>query len=144
MADGLGPLVRIQGALTADKYCNILDTVGFPHIPSCISPQHGCIFQHDHSPVHTAKKVDHLLVQHGVTVPMWPPHYLDLNIIENVWSRTKTSLYRLSLQGRSADGLWPAANKERECDLSFTEALYRSLTARTKAVLNAGGDVTQY
>ncbi|KAH7943020.1 hypothetical protein HPB52_004003 [Rhipicephalus sanguineus] len=54
--DGLGPLVRIQGAFTADKYRNILDTVGLPHITSHITPQHDCIFQHDRSPVHTAKK----------------------------------------------------------------------------------------
>ncbi|KAH7985779.1 hypothetical protein HPB52_025408 [Rhipicephalus sanguineus] len=46
--DGLGPLVRIQGAFTADKYRNIWT----PHI----TPQHDCIFQHDRSPVHTAKR----------------------------------------------------------------------------------------
>lgn len=145
--DGLGPLVRIQGALTADKYSNILDTVGLPHITSHITPQHDCIFQHDRSPVHTAKKVDRLLQQRGVTVLMWPPQSPDLNIIENVWGRMKTSLSRLSLHGKSADDLWAAVNEEWErlkCDSSFTEALYRSLPERMKAVVDAEGDVTRY
>lgn len=145
--DGLGPLVRIQGAFTADKYRNILDTVGLPHITSHITPQHDCIFQHDRSPVHTAKKVDRLLQQRGVTVLMWPPQSPDLNIIENVWGRMKTSLSRLGLHGKSADDLWAAVNEEWErlkCDSSFTEALYRSLPERMKAVVDAEGDVTRY
>ncbi|KAH6946270.1 hypothetical protein HPB50_012603 [Hyalomma asiaticum] len=58
---GLGPLVRIEGALTADKYSDILYTVGLPPITSHITPQHDWIFQHDRSPVHTARKVDRLL-----------------------------------------------------------------------------------
>ncbi|KAH7978859.1 hypothetical protein HPB49_007093 [Dermacentor silvarum] len=136
--DGLGPLVRIQGALTADIYSNILDTVGFPHITSHITPQHDCIFQHDRSPVHTAKKLDRLLQQRGVTVLMDPPQSPDLNVIENVWGRMKTTLSRLSLHGKSVDDLWAAVNEEWErlkCDSSFTEALYRSLPERMKAVV---------
>ncbi|KAH7977742.1 hypothetical protein HPB49_003360 [Dermacentor silvarum] len=140
--DGLGPLVRIQGALTADKCSNILYTVGLPHITSHITPQHDCIFQHDRSPVDTAKKVDRLLQQRGVTVIMWPPQSPDLNIIENVWGRMKTSLSRLGLHGKSADDLWAAVNEEWErlkCDSSFTEAQYRSLPERMKAVIAGGG-----
>ncbi|KAH7953449.1 hypothetical protein HPB49_008720 [Dermacentor silvarum] len=119
--DGLGPLVRIQGALTADKYSNILDTVGLPHITSHITLQHDCIFQHDRSPVHTAKKVARLLQQRGVTV--------------------------LILHEKSADDLWAAVNEKWErlkCDSNFTEALYRSLPERMKAVVDAEGDVTRY
>ncbi|XP_049268775.1 Down syndrome cell adhesion molecule-like protein 1 homolog [Rhipicephalus sanguineus] len=95
---------------------------------------------HDRSPVHTAKKVDRLLQQRGVTVLMWPPQSPDLNIIENVWGRMKTSLSRLGLHGKSADDLWAAVNEEWErlkCDSSFTEALYRSLPERMKAVVDA-------
>ncbi|KAL1473290.1 hypothetical protein MTO96_038772 [Rhipicephalus appendiculatus] len=38
--DGLGPLVRIQAALTADEYSDIMDTVGLPHIAGRMTPQH--------------------------------------------------------------------------------------------------------
>ncbi|KAH7978720.1 hypothetical protein HPB49_006545 [Dermacentor silvarum] len=62
-------------------------------------------------------------------------------------TRMKTSLSRLSLHGKSADDLWAAGNEEWErlkCDSSFTEALYRSLPERMKAVIDAEGDVTLY
>ncbi|KAL1474730.1 hypothetical protein MTO96_037774 [Rhipicephalus appendiculatus] len=72
--------------------------------PVHMTPQHHCIFQHDHSPVHTAKKVDRLLQQRGVTVLMWLSQSADLNVIENVWGRMKSSLSRLRLHGKSADG----------------------------------------
>ncbi|KAL1473296.1 hypothetical protein MTO96_038778 [Rhipicephalus appendiculatus] len=67
--DGLGPLVRIHGALTADKYSNILDTVGLTHITSRMTPQH------DYFPARPlagspCQKVNRQPQQRGVTVPM--------------------------------------------------------------------------
>lgn len=97
--------------------------------------------------MHTTKKVDRLLAQRAVAVLMWPPQSPDLNIIENVWGRMKTSLPRLNSHGKSADGLWAVVNEEWErlkCDSSFTEALYRSLPDRMKAVVDGQGDVTRY
>ncbi|KAL1429768.1 hypothetical protein MTO96_015798 [Rhipicephalus appendiculatus] len=67
--------------------------------------------------------------------------------LENVWGRMKTSICRRSFHGSSADGLWAAVNEEWErlkCDSSFTEALYRSLRDRMKAIVDAQGDVTRY
>ncbi|KAL1466052.1 hypothetical protein MTO96_042972 [Rhipicephalus appendiculatus] len=112
--DGLRPLVRIEWAITAEKCSSILDTVGLPPITSRMTPEHDCIFQQDRSPVHTAIKVDRVLKQRGVTVPMWPRQSCDLNIIENVWGRMKPSLSRLCLHGKSADDFWDFLNEEWE------------------------------
>ncbi|KAH7979575.1 hypothetical protein HPB49_009954 [Dermacentor silvarum] len=59
-----------------------------------------------------------------------------------VWRPDRTRLH-----GKFADDLWAAVNEEWErlkCDSSFTEALYRSLPERMKAVVDAEGDVSRY
>ncbi|KAH7977305.1 hypothetical protein HPB49_000498 [Dermacentor silvarum] len=128
-----GPLTIGAEWSSATSALNIHDQMGSEG--SCLASRQN---SHIRSPVHTAKKVDGLLQQRGVTVLMWPPQSPDLNIIEDVWGRMKTSLSRLCLYGKSADDLWAAVNEEWErlkCDSSFTEALYRSLPERMKAVV---------
>ncbi|KAH6920626.1 hypothetical protein HPB50_028386 [Hyalomma asiaticum] len=53
--DGLGPLVRIDGKFTANKYSKILTTVAHRELAKVHLPGAGPVFQHDRSPVHTSK-----------------------------------------------------------------------------------------
>ncbi|KAH9364405.1 hypothetical protein HPB48_009687 [Haemaphysalis longicornis] len=61
--EGLGPLVQIQGKLTAKEYCQILQNVSFPFLNGDQLPGKHYVFQQDRAPVHTAKKVQALLQQ---------------------------------------------------------------------------------
>ncbi|KAH7963495.1 hypothetical protein HPB52_021262 [Rhipicephalus sanguineus] len=66
--DGLGPLVRIDGKFTANKYCEILTTVAHRELAKVHFSGAGPVFQHDRSPVHTSKKVEALLRQLNIAV----------------------------------------------------------------------------
>lgn len=90
--EGLGPLVRLSPSFTADAYCEILD---YHLVPYALDGpfKDGCyFFQHDRSPVHTARAVQNLLQERAVCVLDWPPKGADLNPIENVWGAMKESL----------------------------------------------------
>lgn len=146
-SEGLGPLFRIQGKLTADKYCDLLENVALPHLTSGIFPDDDFIFQQDRSPIHTSKKAKKLLQNHGVTVLEWPPQSPDMNIIENVWGVIKVALARRSMHGASAEMLWKAVEDEWnrvKMDATLTEALYESLPRRMRDVLDVNGDFTRY
>ncbi|KAH9378201.1 hypothetical protein HPB48_022655 [Haemaphysalis longicornis] len=79
---GLGPLHRVQGALTAAKYCHI--------------PGHDFLFQQDLAPVHTARSVQAHLYQTGIEKLAWVPKEADLNIIENLWAAVLAEWQRLA------------------------------------------------
>ncbi|KAH7981670.1 hypothetical protein HPB52_000675 [Rhipicephalus sanguineus] len=59
--DGLGALHRIGGNLTAEKYANIVEYVLIPYALDGSFPDVDYYYQHDLSPVHTAKRVKRLL-----------------------------------------------------------------------------------
>lgn len=52
---GLGPVVRINGSLTAAAYADILEQVLIPFILDGPFPDGCFIFQHDRSPIHTSR-----------------------------------------------------------------------------------------
>lgn len=145
--DGLGPLIRLQGKFTAERYGAIIDDVLIPYVLDGPFPEGDYTFQHDRSPIHTARVVRELLEERGVTVMEWPPQSPDLNIIENVWGFMKMSLARHPLHGLSEDRLWSAIVSEWDAlrvNTSLIESLYASLPSRMSAVITAAGDMTRY
>jgi transposase len=53
----LGKLQFLENTVNADEYISILETSLFPSIENIMAPNEDFIFQHDHAPAHTAKKV---------------------------------------------------------------------------------------
>ncbi|KAL3189757.1 hypothetical protein MRX96_020787 [Rhipicephalus microplus] len=145
--DGLGPLVRIDGKFTANKYCEILTTVAHRELAKVHFSGAGPVFQHDRSPVHTSKKVEALLRQLNIAVLEWPPQSPDFNIIENIWGQMKAALASKPLHGMSRDSLWRAVHAEWErlnLDATLMDSLYSSLPRRMAAAIASGGDATRY
>ncbi|KAH6925273.1 hypothetical protein HPB50_003176 [Hyalomma asiaticum] len=128
--DGLGPLVRIDGKFTANKYCEILTTVAHRELAKMHFSGAGPVFQHDRLPVHTSKKVEALPRQLNIAVLEWPPQSPDFNIIENIWGQMKVALASKPLHGMSKDSLWRAVHAEWEplkLDATLVDSLYSSL-----------------
>lgn len=146
-AQGLGPLVRIEGRFTADAYCGLLDDVLLPYLVGGPFPENDFILQHDNSPIHKSKKVAAYLERRDVAVLEWPPQSPDLNIIENVWGNMKLALAHRQLRAVSADVLWAIVQEEWErirADTNICRSLYSSLPNRINAVIGAGGEPTRY
>lgn len=145
---GLGPLHRVTGRMTAAAYADIIQTVFVPYVLDGPFPDGLYHFQQDGAPVHTAKVVQDLFESLGITTLTWPARSPDLNIIENVWGLMKTNLSKQpGLSTSDSDELWIAIEREWErirTDLSFVDALYDSLPGRIQSVRLARGAQTRY
>ncbi|KAH7974094.1 hypothetical protein HPB49_009808 [Dermacentor silvarum] len=67
-AEGLGPIVRIQGCFNARSYCSILDDLLLPYLVWGPFPGNDFILQHDNSTIHKAKKVGAYLDDRDVAI----------------------------------------------------------------------------
>uniref|UniRef100_A0A131XWY2 Putative transposable element n=2 Tax=Ixodes ricinus TaxID=34613 RepID=A0A131XWY2_IXORI len=145
--EGLGPLFRIDGSLTSDRYCTLLDHVMLPYALDGPFPDGDFVFQHDLSPVHTSRQVRALLEERCVAELPWPSKGADLNIIEHVWGRIRAVMTRRFLHRATTDELWSAVCGEWERlrgEPGFVIALYDSLPDRVRAVVTGNGEMTRY
>ncbi|KAH9373220.1 hypothetical protein HPB48_004965 [Haemaphysalis longicornis] len=97
------------------------------------------------APVHTARSVQAHLEQTGIEQLTWGPKGAGLNIIENVWGRTKVALNRTPMPSATEDELWAAVLAEWQrlaSDTSLVTALYESLPSRMSAVVEVNDDMT--
>ncbi|KAH7984583.1 hypothetical protein HPB52_022857 [Rhipicephalus sanguineus] len=144
---GLGPLVLIDGKWTASKYALIIEQEWVPYVLDGPFKDGCCIFQHDRSPIYTARSVKSLLEDLAVRTLEWPPVGVDLNPIENVWGLIKRQLAARNLGSATKDTLWMAVREEWEALRARPEivaALYESMPRRVAQVIAADGHLTKY
>jgi transposase len=96
---GVGPLVRVNGNLTANRYLEILNEV----IPQ-IQRNHNFVWMHDNAPAHRARIVQQYFAEHRIRLLPWPPYSPDLNPIENVWGYITQNVSRSHVS--TPDQLW--------------------------------------
>lgn len=140
-------MIRIEGHLTAERYCSIISDDLLPYARQGPFPNNDFIFQQDLSPIHTSRRVKLLFEQESVEVMEWVPKSPDFNIIENVWGNMKVQLSRRPLHRANGDELWQAVKEEWERlqqDNSFSAALYASLPDRMAAAIHVRGSATRY
>ena len=90
-------LIPLYGDPNADKKGITKEVIYdlYQRILPTLLANEDAIFQHDNAPTHTARIVQALLVQMGITVMEWPPYSPDLNPIENLWALLKADILKI-------------------------------------------------
>ncbi|MBW0465448.1 hypothetical protein O181_005163 [Austropuccinia psidii MF-1] len=56
---------------------------------------HKLIIMEDNTPIHTENLSNQLFEEHCINKMIWPAHSPDLNPIENIWKKMKSSIFKL-------------------------------------------------
>ena len=80
---GLGPLVRLDGRITAKDYIAVLRNHLIPYI-NTLEDKENTIFQEDNAPIHTARVVKSWKEENNVVTLPWPAQSPDMNPIEHL------------------------------------------------------------
>jgi hypothetical protein len=151
-----GPLVRIDGTLTAEKYRNIMEQDMLPAARANMLP--GWEFQQDNDPKHTSKllmgnmrklpdgrkmRLPGWFSLNGVRVMKWPAYSPDINPIEHMWSMVKRKLSGRRFHTRNE--LWLAVQQAwNAIEPEKVSKLVDSMPSRIRAVILARGGQTKY
>ena len=152
---GVGPLVRVKGAMNGKWYHDtILTKHAIPHIETLIRNQHKkapkrdrvWYFQHDNAPPHrTADNKRYLNSKMAEWQPklktlMWPSNSPDLNPLENIWSYIKQQLNAYEERPSNLDELWKRIQTIWEnIPLKQLQTLAHSMPKRVREVIDNEG-----
>ena len=88
-------LRKVDGNINAVKYRDILDNHLWPVLARHFADK-PYRFQDDNAPVHRARIIEEFKRDNDIHGMKWSAQFPDLNIIENLWLRIKTSLHKYS------------------------------------------------
>jgi len=144
-AAGLGPLVRVNEKINAEKYCQILQEHLLPYMDE-LGGQQTCIFQQDNAPSHKAKSTMEWFARSSVDLLDHPACSPDLNPIERIWDILERSLRSSGRIPSNNDELFEILqscwNDLRATDCAFN--LVSSMPIRLQAVAEAKGGHTKF
>jgi len=138
---GVGPLVRYEETMKAQKYVDTLNTYllqEYPMLENSKMEEEGqddqlptFSFVHDNCTPHTAKIVKNWRDENQVNFLKWPSNSPDLNIIENVWAYLQDKLYEVRAELTCPDDTWEKTLEIwRSIPLTYIQDLYQDLPLR--------------
>uniref|UniRef100_A0A3B3RT27 Tc1-like transposase DDE domain-containing protein n=1 Tax=Paramormyrops kingsleyae TaxID=1676925 RepID=A0A3B3RT27_9TELE len=140
----LGPLLVLDGQVTAKDYLTILEDHVHPMIQT-FYPEGGAVYQDDNVPIHTARLVTEWFDEHESEVEhlSWPAQSPDMNIIEPLWDILEERVRKRFPPPASRSDLATVLQEEwLKISLATVQDLYLSFPRRIDAVLHAKGGPT--
>jgi transposase len=145
MWEGVGNLVKIDGKMDADLYCQILEDDFLGSLDWWGKSPKDVIFQQDNDPKHRSKKAQKWFEDNGVEVLPWPAQSADLAPIEHLWGHLKNRLKEYDQPPSGVLELWERVEKEWEnIKPEVCQRLIESMPRRIAAVIRAKGGYTKY
>jgi hypothetical protein len=145
MWEGVGNLVKIDGKMDADLYCQILEDDFLGSLDWWGKSPEDVIFQQDNDPKHRSKKAKKWFEDNGVEVLPWPAQSADLAPIEHLWGHLKNRLKEYDQPASGVLELWERVEKEWEnIKPEVCQRLIESMPRRVAAVIRDKGGYTKY
>lgn len=140
-AQGVGPLVEINGNMNAAIYKDILERNLLAYAEETM-PQ-DWIFQQDNDPKHTSKLLKQWFSASNVRVLSWPSQSPDLNPIEHLWEKLDRQVRKHTYSNKVT--LFKSLKEEwGKIPPACINRLIESMPHRCAAVIAAKGMATKY
>jgi transposase len=140
----LGPLVRLEGRITAKIYIEMLQKNLVPFIKS-LENSNNYIFQEDNAPIHTAKIAKKWKENNNIPSLPWPAQSPDLNPIENLWHELERKVRSHNPLPKNKENLWQILQEEWfKLEKDKYNNLINSMSNRVAAVIENKGYPTKY
>lgn len=140
-AQGVGPLVEINGNMNAAIYKDILEKNLLTYAEETM-PQNW-IFQQDNDPKHTSKLLKQWFSASNIRVLRWPSQSPDLNPIEHLWEMLDRQVRKHTYSNKAA--LFKSLKEEWDkIPPACINRLIESMPHRCTAVIAAKGMATKY
>jgi len=141
---GLGPLVRLDGKITAKEYITVLQNHLIPYM-NTLENKENVKFQEDNAPIHTARIAKKWKDENNVISLPWPAQSPDMNPIEHLWDELERRIRSCKPLPKSKEDLWQMLQKEwYNIDASVYQNLVDSMPRRIAAVMQSKGNPTKY
>jgi len=141
---GLGPLIKLEGRVTAAKYVDVLKNNLLPFLDD-LGDQENYLFQEDNAPIHTARVVRSWKVENDINSLPWPAQSPDLNPIENLWDELERRVQAHISLPKNRENLWEILQEEwSNIDINKYQNLVDSMPRRISAVIANKGHPTKY
>lgn len=142
--NGLGPLVKLEGKITAQIYIDMLENNLLSYIDT-LENKENYLFQEDNAPIHIAKSTKNWINKNNINILPWPAQSPDLNPIEHLWDELERKVRAHKPLPTNINELYEILQEEWiKIDIKKYQNLVNSMPSRINAVIDSKGYPTKY